>query len=97
VLPTRKFRSLGSICLELAYVAGGGLDLVVADRPHLWDIAPGTLLVEEAGGMVRTFEGDPVFPLGENPGGISDRRYRIVAGGPAAVEEVLGYLRALPL
>jgi len=97
LLPTRKFRSLGSMCLELAYVASGALDLVVADRPYLWDIAPGALLVEEAGGIVRNFDGGQVFPLAENPGAISDRRYRIAAGGPAAVEEILGHLRAIPL
>ena len=97
LLPTRKFRSLGSMCLELAYLAAGGLDLVVADRPHLWDIAPVALLVEEAGGVVRSFDGAPVFPLGEDPGAVADRRYQIAAGGRAAVEEVVGYLGALPL
>ncbi len=92
LFPTRKFRSLGSICLELAYVGAGALHAVVADRPHLWDIAPGALLVEEAGGVVRSFNGEPIFPLTGDLGLDADRRYRIAAGGPAAVAEIVGHL-----
>jgi len=51
--------------LELAYVAQGTVDLVLANRPHLWDIAPGGLLVEEAGGIVRGFDGEVLFPFAD--------------------------------
>jgi myo-inositol-1(or 4)-monophosphatase len=97
LLPTRKYRSLGSMCLELAYVAAGAIDVLVANRPHLWDIAPGSLLVEEAGGAVRSFDGSRIFPLPDEPGSIPDHRYRIAAGNPAVVEEVVRHLSALPL
>lgn len=96
LLPTRKFRSFGSMSLELAYAAQGTVDLVLANRPHLWDVAPGGLLVEEAGGAVRGFDGEAVFPLPEEIGGAAEHRYRIVAGGLAAVESVLPHLRSLP-
>lgn len=97
LLPTRKFRCMGSMCLELAYVAGGAIDAVVANRPHLWDIAPGSLLVEEAGGIVRSFDGSEVFPLADGPEAWPDKRYHIAAGSPAAVEEIVEHLRTLPL
>ena len=96
VLPTRKFRSLGSMSMELALVAAGALDGLVANRPHLWDIAPGVLLVTEAGGAVAGFDGSPIFPLAAPPGEDPDRRYRIAAGNAAAVHEMVGHLRALP-
>ncbi len=86
LLPTRKFRSLGSMSLELAYVAQGSIHLLLANRPHLWDVAPGMLLVEEAGGVMRSFEGDPIFPLPEDMPRAAERRYQVMAGGPAAVE-----------
>lgn len=96
VLPTRKFRSLGSMSMELALVAAGALDGVVANRPHLWDIAPGILLVTEAGGHVESFDGGPIFPLATPPAEDPDRRYRIAAGNAAAVRELVAQLRTLP-
>jgi myo-inositol-1(or 4)-monophosphatase len=95
VLPTRKFRSLGSMSMELALVAAGALDGVVANRPHLWDIAPGVLLVTEAGGRVESFDGSAVFPLAAPPGEDPDRRYRIAAGNAAAVRELVLHLSTL--
>jgi myo-inositol-1(or 4)-monophosphatase len=96
VLPTRKFRSLGSMSMELALVSAGAIDGVVANRPHLWDIAPGVVLVEEAGGVVSGFDGGPIFPLAATPGDDPDRRYRIAAGNAAAVRELVAHLRVLP-
>ncbi len=96
LLPTRKFRCFGSMSLELAYVAQGTIDLMLANRPHLWDIAPGGLLVEEAGGVVRGFDGEAVFPFTDEIAIAAEQRYRIVAGGVSAVESVLPHLRALP-
>jgi fructose-1,6-bisphosphatase/inositol monophosphatase family enzyme len=96
LLPTRKFRCFGSMSLELAYVAQGTVDLVLANRPHLWDIAPGGLLVEEAGGIMRGFDGEAVFPFADEIAVAAEERYRIVAGGATAVESVLPHLRTLP-
>ena len=46
----RKVRILGSAALELAYVASGRLDVYVERTINLWDVAAGSLLVENAGG-----------------------------------------------
>lgn len=51
-------RILGSSALSLAYVASGKADGVVLDEMNVWDIAAGTLLVEEAGGIVNTWRGE---------------------------------------
>ncbi len=47
-------RSLGSIALELSYVAAGMLQYAVFGPSRLWDVAAGVLLVQEAGGRVLT-------------------------------------------
>jgi myo-inositol-1(or 4)-monophosphatase len=46
----KKVRILGSAALELAYVASGRLDVYVERTINLWDVAAGSLLVENAGG-----------------------------------------------
>lgn len=58
----RGVRRLGSAALDLAYVAGGRLDLFWEAKLHAWDVAAGILLVEEAGGRVTDFAGAPVAP-----------------------------------
>ena len=49
-------RSLGSIALEMAYVAAGRLDATVHSRANAWDLAAGYLLVKEAGGVVADLD-----------------------------------------
>ena len=51
---TKKIRIMGSAALELAYVASGRLDAYVERRINLWDVAAGSLLVENAGGEFYT-------------------------------------------
>jgi len=48
----RKCRVLGSAALDTAYVACGRLDAYIETGISLWDIAAGSLLVENAGGTV---------------------------------------------
>jgi len=55
-------RISGSAARNLTYVALGCADLVVeyGDRP--WDFAAGGLLIEEAGGMLTTLDGNKWSP-----------------------------------
>src|ERR1017187_2842102 len=50
----KKLRIMGSAALELAYVASGRLDAYIERRINLWDVAAGSLLVENAGGEFYT-------------------------------------------
>lgn len=58
-----EYRNIGSAALHLCYVACGWLDAAFSDSTKLWDIAAGSLIVEEAGGSVAQFDGTPIFPL----------------------------------
>ncbi len=49
---------LGSAALDMAYVAAGWMDGYWEIGINPWDIAAGTLLVEEAGGLVTDLEGN---------------------------------------
>ena len=50
-------RRLGSVALDLAYVAAGRMDGFWETGLSAWDIAAGLLLVREAGGFVSDMEG----------------------------------------
>ncbi len=50
-------RMLGSTCLGLAYAACGRLDMAFYLNANPWDIAAGSLLVQEAGGLTVDWEG----------------------------------------
>lgn len=52
-------RRLGSVALDLAYVAAGRLDGFWEYYLNPWDTAAGYLLVREAGGRVSDVHGDP--------------------------------------
>ncbi|MBI4775166.1 MAG: inositol monophosphatase [Deltaproteobacteria bacterium] len=61
---SQGIRRAGSAALDLAYVASGALDGFWEQLLKPWDIAAGILLVEEAGGRVSDFHGNPVDLLG---------------------------------
>jgi len=48
-----NMRCSGSAALDLAYVASGRLDGYFQKKVNLWDVAAGTLMVKEAGGIVN--------------------------------------------
>lgn len=54
VYRARKCRLMGSAALDMAYVCCGRLDGYIEQSVSLWDIAAGILLVECAGGVVKT-------------------------------------------
>ncbi|OZI33007.1 inositol monophosphatase [Bordetella genomosp. 1] len=51
-------RRMGSTVLDLAYVASGRLDGFCGVKLKPWDLAAGSLLVLEAGGLVADFDGE---------------------------------------
>lgn len=55
---TSGVRRAGSAALDLCHVASGWLDAFWELTLAPWDIAAGTLLIREAGGVVTTLDGD---------------------------------------
>ena len=84
---TAGLRRAGSAALDIAYVAAGRLDGFWELGLSPWDMAAGVLLVQEAGGLVGDFRGEP---------GYLDSG-RIVCGNPkifAQMLQVIGPLAA---
>lgn len=86
-----KLRRMGSVALELAWVARGSFDVLLASKlepQNLYDVAAGILLVEEAGGRVTDGHGRP-FAAGANElvatnGHVHDAALALVAPGENA-------------
>ncbi|HET8868497.1 MAG TPA: inositol monophosphatase family protein [Agrococcus sp.] len=76
----RDVRRIGSAALDLAFVASGRLNAYYETGLNPWDMAAGALLVEEAGGTVRGWQGAP-----------ADSGF-LLAGHPQLVEELEGLL-----
>ncbi|CAN5331744.1 inositol monophosphatase family protein [soil metagenome] len=75
-------RRPGAAALDLAYVAAGRLDGFFEKGLQPWDIAAGSLLITEAGGIVGTFAGE------------SDYLYKgnVIAGTPKVFAQMVNLL-----
>ena len=51
-----SFRKSGSAALDMAYIACGRYDGYFQKNLHLWDIAAGLIIVEEAGGIINKID-----------------------------------------
>jgi myo-inositol-1(or 4)-monophosphatase len=58
---TAGLRRPGAAALDLAYVAAGFTDAFFETGLQIWDVAAGSLLVTEAGGLVGNFTGEADF------------------------------------
>ena len=64
-LRTQSLRRTGSTAINLAYVAAGRFDAYFAFDNHVWDVAGGVVLIQEAGGLISNADGtayDPYTP-----------------------------------
>lgn len=68
----------GSAALNLCYVACGRLDGFWERPLNAWDMAAGTLLIEEAGGVVTGYDGTPFGPY----------RREVIAANPGLYDEL---------
>lgn len=63
---TRGVRRFGVASLDLAYVAAGKFEGYYEPGLYPWDVAAGSLLVEEAGGKVTEYDGGPFHLFSPN-------------------------------
>ncbi|WP_297478729.1 inositol monophosphatase family protein [Ferrovum sp.] len=80
---TAGLRRPGSAAIDLAYVAAGRYDAFWELDLKPWDIAAGTLLIQEAGGLVSDLDGEGRFLETGN----------VVAGSPKIFGQLLPLLQ----
>jgi myo-inositol-1(or 4)-monophosphatase len=76
---TAGLRRPGSAALDLAYVACGRYDGFFEFSLNIWDLAAGSLLIQEAGGLVGDLQGEDRFLTSGH----------IVAGNPKVFAQLL--------
>lgn len=84
-LETGSIRRAGSAALDLAYVACGRADGFWELSLAAWDMAAAALLIQEAGGRVSDFFGEPAYL----------ERGHIVAGNPAVHRALVRLVRPI--
>jgi len=57
---TLDMRMFRSGLAAMSYIASGMFDIFFNVETHPWDIIPGALIVEEAGGIVTDIEGNQI-------------------------------------
>lgn len=97
---TAGLRRPGSAALDLAYVAAGFSDGFFETGLQPWDVAAGSLLVQEAGGLVGNFTGEADFLHSQECMAASPKIYALMVqmlqkysgydkpATPAATEEI---------
>ena len=78
---TSYLRRLGAAALVCCYVAAGRIDAYMQGAINCWDVAAASLIVEEAGGLVTDFEGQPID--------LSNPHTDILAANPALHTRIL--------
>jgi len=53
-------RTFACEALDMCWVASGGTDANVSYGSEIWDITAGSVILEEAGGKITDFKGDPI-------------------------------------
>jgi len=77
-------RRMGATVLDLAYVACGRIDGFCGARLKRWDMAAGSLLVLEAGGLIADFEGEQGWMQSGS----------VLAASPKIFTQMLAHLQA---
>jgi fructose-1,6-bisphosphatase/inositol monophosphatase family enzyme len=75
----RDIRRAGSAALDLAWVAAGRVDAFFERGLMDWDRAAGQLLVEEAGGVVASLDGEPAGVVAAATPELLDELRRLIA------------------
>lgn len=76
---SRGIRRIGSAAVDLAYVACGRFDAFWEYDLKPWDVAAGVVIVEEAGGVVKDFDGLNDFLFGGSIVATNAQLYSLIA------------------
>lgn len=81
------FRSLSCITLSNCFLAENVFNIVINGHTFIWDIAAVKLIVEEAGGAMIDFQGQPINFNLNNP----KQTYNIISCHPRLKNEILPF------
>jgi myo-inositol-1(or 4)-monophosphatase len=79
----RKIRLMGAAALAMTYVASGRFDIYTEYGLRLWDVAAGSLIIEEAGGeaWLEPVDGEYTYHLKATNGRLRKQFDRVLVRG----------------
>lgn len=80
-----KARILGAAAYHLAKVADGTGLAAVESSPKIWDLAAAYVILREAGGLLESFDGEPVFPVPPHRQDYGEKPMPIIAAANAGI------------
>jgi myo-inositol-1(or 4)-monophosphatase len=84
IMAAQGVRRDGAAALDLAYVAAGRFDGFWEEGLKPWDVAAGALIIEEAGGRISNYLGEPLNiytpPVVASNGRVHEEMMRVLAG-----------------
>ena len=90
-----KSRVMGSAAYHLCKVADGTALAAIETTPKVWDLAAAHLIVQEAGGVINSVGGAPIFPLPAVAGDYGALAWQTVAAAsPTIMEHLCTAMRA---
>jgi len=84
----RDTRSTGSLAFDVCTIAAGEADVSFAGGGKIWDYAAASIILEEAGGTLRSWSGKPVKFTTADP----HKSYPIVAGSERILKLFVPYV-----
>lgn len=84
----RAFRNFGSASLDIAAVSLNRFNLYINGHSFIWDVAAAKLIIEEAGGSIVDWQGQPLNLDLNQP----EKEYTIIAGHPLLTKKVLSFI-----
>lgn len=89
ILKKAKIRNVGVASLHICYVAAGWLDCYVDQKSSLWDIAAGSLILTEAGGIITNTDGENLYPLRDSIATYTERKIHCIGAKHDTHQRVL--------
>jgi fructose-1,6-bisphosphatase/inositol monophosphatase family enzyme len=87
-----KLRILGSAALEAVQVAAGVAHGAITVNGKLWDVAAPAAILQEAGAVLTSLKGEPIFPF--EVANYKGAKVPFLAAGPGAHGELLREVRS---
>lgn len=85
----RGLRNIGSLTLDLCFMADNVIDVVFNQGCYFWDLAAASILLKEAGGQIYDYSGqDLEFDWSD-----TKKKYHVMACHPSSLEKVVEFVK----
>jgi len=85
----RGLRNIGSLTLDLCFMADNVIDVVFNQGCFFWDLAAASIILKEAGGQIYNYNGQIL----EFDWSDTKKKYHVIACHPSSLEKVVDFVK----